>query len=143
MILAVEKNLILRWIPKTGQGYKLWTPPIWQEKFISNKRKQYNPQFKAKVALEAVRGVKTVPELASQYSLHPTVINNWKRQLIEEAKTLFENSRKKASEQNSQDAQIAELYRQIGQLKVERDFLAKRSEQLGLNLEKPWSWSTI
>ena len=106
---------------------------------MSNKRKQYNPQFKAKVALEAVRSVKTVPELASQYNLHPTVINNWKRQLLKEAKTLFENGRKKASEQDSQDAQIAELYRQIGQLKVERDFLAKRSEQLGLNLEKPWS----
>jgi transposase len=43
---------------------------------MSNKRKQYNPQFKAKVALDAVRGEKTVPELASQYSLHPTVINN-------------------------------------------------------------------
>lgn len=106
---------------------------------MSNKRKQYNPQFKAKVALEAVRGVKTVPELASQYNLHPTVMNTWKRQLLEEAKTLFESGRQKASDQNSQDAQIAELYRQIGQLKVERDFLAKRSEQLGLNLEKPWS----
>jgi len=106
---------------------------------MSNKRKQYNPQFKANVALEAVRSVKTVPELASQYNLHPTVINTWKRHLLEEAKTLFENGRKKASEKNSQDAQIAELYRQIGQLKVERDFLAKRSVQLGLNLEKPWS----
>ena len=105
---------------------------------MSNKRKQYNPQFKAKVALEAVRGVKTVPELSSQYNLHPTVINTWKRQLLEEAKTLFESGRQKASDQNSQDAQIAELYRQIGQLKVERDFLAKRSEQLGLDLEKPW-----
>ena len=75
---------------------------------MSNKRKQYNPQFKAKVALEAVRGVKTVPELSSQYNLHPTVINTWKRQLLEEAKTLFESGRKKASDQNSQDAQIAE-----------------------------------
>ena len=106
---------------------------------MSNKRKQYNPQFKAKVALEAVRGDKRVPELASQYNLHPTVINTWKRQLLEAAKTIFESGRKKASEQNSQDAQIAELYRQIDQLKVERDFLAKRSEQLGLDLEKPWS----
>ncbi len=86
---------------------------------MSNKRKQYNPQFKAKVTLEAVRGIKTVPELTSQYNLHPTVINTWKRQLLEEAKTLFENGRKKTTEQNSQDAQIAELYRQIGQLKVE------------------------
>jgi transposase len=105
---------------------------------MSNKRKQYNPQFKTKVALEAVRGEKTVPELASQYSLHPTVINNWKRQLLESASTLFENGKKHSEEPESQDAQISELYRQIGQLKVERDFLEKRSVQLGLNLEKPW-----
>lgn len=106
---------------------------------MSNKRKQYNPQFKAKVALDAVRGEKTVPELASQYSLHPTVINNWKRQLLESASGLFEDGKKRSGQSASQDAQIAELYRQIGQLKVERDFLEKRSAQLGLNLEKPWS----
>jgi transposase len=105
---------------------------------MSNKRKQYNPQFKAKVALDAVRGEKTVPELASQYSLHPTVINNWKRQLLESASGLFENGKNHSGQSESQDAQIAELYRQIGQLKVERDFLEKRSAQLGLNLEKPW-----
>jgi transposase len=105
---------------------------------MSNKRKQYSPQFKAKVALDAVRGEKTVPELASQYSLHPTVINNWKRQLLESASGLFENGKKHSDQSESQDAQIAELYHQIGQLKVERDFLEKRSAQLGLNLEKPW-----
>ena len=44
---------------------------------MSNKRKQYSPQFKAKVALEALRGVKTVPELASQFNIHPTLINKW------------------------------------------------------------------
>ena len=89
---------------------------------MSNKRKQYNPQFKAKVALDAVRGEKTVAELSSQYSLHSTMINNWKKHLLEEASTLFESGRKKAAEEGSQDTQIAELYRQIGQLKVERDF---------------------
>ncbi|MGB8701669.1 MAG: hypothetical protein WCD18_19820 [Thermosynechococcaceae cyanobacterium] len=106
---------------------------------MSNKRKQYNPQFKAKVALDAVRGEKTVAELSSQYSLHPTMINNWKRHLIEEANTLFEGGSKKHEGQGNQDAQIAELYRQIGQLKVERDFLEQRSVQLGLKIEKSWS----
>ena len=57
---------------------------------MSNKRKQYSPQFKAKVALEAVRGEKTIAELASQYEVHPTMINNWKRQLLDEASSLFE-----------------------------------------------------
>jgi transposase-like protein len=105
---------------------------------MSNKRKQYAPQYKAKVALEAVRGEKTVAELASQYSLHPTMINNWKKHLLEEASTLFESGRNKSSEPGKQDTEVAELYRQIGQLKVERDFLEKRSAQLGLTLEKPW-----
>jgi len=104
---------------------------------MSNKRKQYSPAFKAKVALDAVRGEKTVSELASGYSLHPTVINNWKRQLIEGASDLFESPRKPPAEA-SQQAQIDELYRQIGQLKVERDFLASRSAQLGLSSDKPW-----
>lgn len=107
---------------------------------MSNKRKQYNPEFKARVALEAVRGEKTTSELASQYQLHPTVINNWKRQLTEGASSLFEKDTEKVkSNQTNQQAQIDELYRQIGQLKVERDFLATRSAQLGLKHEKPWS----
>jgi transposase-like protein len=104
---------------------------------MSNKRKQYSPAFKAKVALDAVRGEKTVSELASGYSLHPTVINNWKRQLLEGASDLFESPQKPPAAA-SQQAQIDELYRQIGQLKVERDFLASRSAQLGLNSDKPW-----
>ena len=104
---------------------------------MSNKRKQYSPAFKAKVALDAVRGEKTVSELASGYSLHPTVINTWKRQLIEGASDLFESSRKPPAAA-SQQAQIDERYRQIGPLKVERDFLANRSAQLGLSSDKPW-----
>ena len=104
---------------------------------MSNKRKQYSPQFKAKVALEAVRGEKTVAELASQYQVHPTMINNWKRQLLEEASSLFEKGSEIGKANESQQAQIDELYRQIGQLKVERDFLAIRSAQLGLKSEKP------
>ena len=105
---------------------------------MSNKRKQYSPQFKAKVALEAVRGEKTVAEVASQYQVHPTMINNWKRQLLEEASSLFEKGSEIGKANESQRAQIDELYRQIGQLKVERDFLAIRSAQLGLKSEKPW-----
>jgi transposase len=105
---------------------------------MSNKRKQYSPQFKAKVALEAVRGEKTISELASQYEVHPTMINNWKRQLLDEASSLFEKGSEASQTNESQQTQIDELYRQIGKLKVERDFLADRSAQLGLKTEKPW-----
>ncbi len=105
---------------------------------MSKKRKQYSAQFKSKVALEAVRGEKTVAELAAQYELHPTVINNWKRQLIEGASEIFERDSQQHRVDSDSQAQIDELYRQIGQLKVERDFLASRSVRLGLPTEKPW-----
>jgi transposase len=105
---------------------------------MSSKKKQYSPQFKAKVALEAIRGEKTVPELASQYQIHPTVINGWKRKLLEDANQIFEVESKGLKVKEDDQGQINELYRQIGQLKVERDFLANRSAQLGLPTEKPW-----
>ena len=104
---------------------------------MANKRKQYSAQFKAKVALAAIRGEKTIAELASQYEIHPTMINNWKRQLLEGAGEIFEQGNSSAAA-GDQQAQIDELYRQIGQLKVERDFLASRSAQLGLKFERPW-----
>jgi transposase len=104
---------------------------------VSKKRKQYSAQLKARVALEALRGEKTVAEIAAQYEIHPTMIHNWKRQLLEGANGIFEQQQ--AVEVSSEaEAQIAELYRQIGQLKVERDFLATRSARLGLPTEKPW-----
>lgn len=105
---------------------------------MSNKRKQYSPQFKAKVALEAVRGEKTISELASQYEVHPTMINNWKRQLLDEASNLFEKGNEASQTNEAQQSQIDELYRQIGKLKVERDFLASRSAKLGWKNENPW-----
>jgi transposase-like protein len=76
--------------------------------------------------------------LVSQYEVHATLINNWKRQLQDEASSLFEKGSSVHKGEESQQAQIDELYRQIGQLKVERDFLANRSAQLGLKSAKPW-----
>ena len=105
---------------------------------MSNKRKQYNAHFKAKVALDAVREAKTTSELSSQYEIHPTMINNWKRQLLNKASSLFEPEQKKDKKSKDQQAQIDDLYRQIGKLTVERDFLERKSEQLGLRTEKPW-----
>ena len=105
---------------------------------MSKKRKQYSAQLKAKVALEAVRGEKTVAEIAAQYEIHPTMIHNWKRHLLEGASELFEQQNQGEDLDNDTEAQVAELYRQIGELKVERDFLVSRSVRLGLPTEKPW-----
>ena len=89
------------------------------------------------MSLEAVRGDKKVAELSNQYDLHSTVINNWKRQLLDGASDVFESGPQKKADNDRPD-QIKELYRHIGQLKVERDFLAERSEELGLRPENPW-----
>jgi transposase-like protein len=103
-----------------------------------NKRKQHSPQFKAKVALEAVKGEKTIAEISSQYGIHPTMIHAWKRQLLESASELFERGSQSPAAEPEASAQIDELYRQIGKLQVERDFLVNRSVKLGLPTEKPW-----
>jgi len=87
-------------------------------------RKKHDPNFKAKVALEAVKGDQTLAELASQHGVHPNQITKWKRHLLEELPELFKNKDKK--NKNSKELQDA-LYQEIGQLKVELDWLKKKS----------------
>jgi len=86
------------------------------------KRKQYSPEFKAKVALTALKNEESVTELAVKFEVHPTMISNWKRELIKGAGELFDKGQKTKKQH---DATVDELYRQIGQLKVENDFLSK------------------
>ncbi len=86
------------------------------------KRKQYSPEFKAKVALAALKNEESTPELAARFEVHPTMIGNWKRELIEGAAELFDKGQKTKKQHG---AMVDELYRQIGQLKVEKDFLSK------------------
>ena len=105
---------------------------------MSKKRRQYSPEFKSKIALAAVRGDKTTSEIAAQYELHPTQVNTWKRELLENVSTLFDKGKSTHKAQSGAQAENDELYRQIGKLKVERDFLAERSAQLGLLPERPW-----
>ena len=90
---------------------------------MSKKRTQYPPEFKAKVALAALRNEQTMSELAAHYGVHPTVINQWKKALVEGASEIFGKGHKKHQQA---EAEVDELYRQIGRLKVERDFLAKK-----------------
>lgn len=90
---------------------------------MSKKRKQHPPEFKAKVALAAFRNEETISELAARFGVHPTMIHSWKRALLEGATDLFDKGHKSRQDIESQ---VDELYRQIGRLKVERDFLSKK-----------------
>jgi putative transposase len=92
---------------------------------MKDKRRNHNAAFKAKVAMEAVKGDKTIAELASQYEVHPTQIAQWKKQLLESLPDIFSNSRQK--DRHKQDERTEHLYQQIGQLKVELDWLKKKS----------------
>jgi transposase-like protein len=86
-------------------------------------RKRYQSRFKAQVALEAVKNQQTLAEIASEYGIHPNQVSRWKQQMLQELPQLFDNSRKK----NDNEQLVAELYRQIGQLKVDLDWLKKKA----------------
>jgi transposase len=87
------------------------------------RRKRYSADFKAKVALEAIRGDQTIHELASRYELHPNMITNWKRQAVDNMAEAFSSKSERSNK--GDDTQIKELHAKIGELTVERDFLAK------------------
>ena len=87
------------------------------------KRKQYSAEFKAKVALAAIRGDETVAELASRYQIHPNVIAKWKRMALDNLTDVFRGGR--SADSLDREAKIRTLQAKIGELVVERDFLAR------------------
>jgi transposase-like protein len=92
---------------------------------MSKKRRTFSKDFKARVALEALQGVKTLQELASHYQVHPNQVSTWRRQLLEGAASLFERGNAAAEEADAEQ-QTAPLYQEIGRLKMENDFLRKK-----------------
>jgi len=91
---------------------------------MGQKRKKHSDEFKARVALEAVRGVRTLSELSSAHGVHPTVIAHWKRQLVCGAATVF--SRAVGNGLRTEEEITAPLYEEIGRLKMEVDWLKKK-----------------
>ena len=96
---------------------------------MARKRRLFEASFKARVALDAVRGLKTVSELAALHKVHPSQITAWKKQLLEGAGTLFEGPTSK--QVTSDEPSAAELYEQIGRLKIELDWIKKKVAEHG------------
>ena len=92
-------------------------------------RKRHNNGFKAQVALEAIRNQRTIAEIASEYGVHPSQVNKWKKQVLDGVSTIFSGNHDK-SKQDGEKLQ-AELYQQIGRLKVELDWLKRKVGYLG------------
>lgn len=91
------------------------------------KRRRFSADFKAKVALEALRGELTLAEISKKYDVHPNMISAWKRQVTEEAAQLF--ARGASKEKQASLEQIRELHAKIGELTIEKDFLKKGLER--------------
>ena len=91
-------------------------------------RRSHSSAFKAKAAFEAMKKEKSIAQLSSEYGVHPNLINQWKRRMMQELPEIF--SKKRSKQKQDAEELVSELYRQIGQLKVEVDWLKKKSEQL-------------
>ncbi len=95
------------------------------------KRRRHEPEFKARVALEALKGIKTIQQIAKEFDIHPVQVSDWKKVMTEGVSGIFGSTREKADTEDF-ERQRDELHAKIGQLTVEVDFLRKKSKQLGL-----------
>jgi transposase len=94
-------------------------------------RRKFSSDFKARVALEAIKNQKTLAELSQQFEVHSVTISKWKTEFLENMSVIFENGHDKKDNQDSPERE--QLYAQIGQLKVENDFLKKSARKLGIS----------
>jgi transposase len=94
-------------------------------------RRKFSADFKARVALEAIKNQKTLAELSQQFEVHSVTISKWKTEFLENMSVIFENRHDKKDNQDSPERE--QLYAQIGQLKVENDFLKKSARKLGIS----------
>lgn len=94
------------------------------------RRKKYDPKFKAKVAFEVAKGLRTANEIAAEYGVHPTMLTKWKKELISGMPEIFANSNRKSWKEKDNEQLLSALYQKIGKLEVELDYLRKKSEMI-------------
>lgn len=95
-------------------------------------RRVFSAAFKARVALEAARGLKTVNQIAADNEVHPVQVSQWKKELLEGASEIFERGGTEKKREKEAEAEKGRLERKIGELTMERDWLEKKSRELGL-----------
>jgi len=93
-------------------------------------RRKHSAEFKARVALEAIKGIKTLSEIAQEYEIHPVMVGKWKTEMLDRLPELFESNNPKGSKDNEKEQE--QLHRKLGQLTMEVDFLEKKCKQLGI-----------
>jgi transposase/putative transposase len=103
---------------------------------MKQKRRNHSPEFKARIALEAIRGVKTVQQIAADNHLHPVQVAQWKGQMLESAAGVFERAGSQEARAREEEKEKARLERKVGQLVVEVDWLKKNARSWGSIHEK-------
>jgi transposase/putative transposase len=98
---------------------------------MKGKRRRHDPEFKARVALEAIKGIKTIQQIAKEYDIHPVQVSDWKKTMAQNAAALFGPAAGKGGAEEF-ERERAQLHAKIGQQAVELDWLTKKSKQLGL-----------
>jgi len=97
---------------------------------MKKQRRKHTAEFKARVALEAIRGVKTLSEIAQDFEIHPVMVGNWKKEMLEHLPEVFEKN--SARKDQHAEREKNQLHQKVGQLSMEVDFLEKKCKQLGI-----------
>ena len=100
---------------------------------MKQKRRNHSSEFKARIALEAIKGLKTVQQIAAENNLHPVQVTQWKGQVLESAAGVFGRGREKVDQTAEAEKQKERLERKVGQLVVEVDWLKKKCKELGID----------
>jgi transposase len=101
---------------------------------MKKKRRTHSPEFKARVAMEALKGIKPVHQIASENELHPVQVTQWKKELQEGMSEIFERKNGRSKESKQEERHLELLERKVGQLTIERDWLVKKAKQLGIDV---------
>ena len=100
---------------------------------MRRKRRTHSPEFKARIAMEALKGLKAVHEIAAENEIHPVQVSQWKKELQARMAEIFERKNGRSKDDDAEQRRVELLERKVGQLIIERDWLAKKSKELGID----------